>query len=1012
MFIYLLLKPCRFRSCKIAWCCLYVGTLPVQQLVLLLGLFAIAVCCCWVLGSLVIVDIQRACCRFFAGCFGCPACRLLLSYGKCWLIDASGEDMTKKKFTKQAGQSQVQTLGTKDTNSNSKSHEDTGRVLDETTKKSFASLFKFNRNPSKGISLFKVKSKEYVVEVDYQEFDNEKERQKILDGGPYMIYGKPLILKNMPPLFEFGACTNTVVPVWVTLLGLPVDLWNTQVLAKICSKITEPLCTDAMIGWKERIFYARVLVEVDIAKELVKEQGKEMEEGQNKTCSVVHKTPYMGIQMDVQRADKGVQKKITRTLVEKGAKRIPTKDKDKPMGKNEATTLERRKGPPFIFHDHEYRMVEYSNVVGFGLLETKLEEGKLFDIMKWKFREWKVMYNFNMHAAGRMVIIWNPRLASVDVTEVTSQAIYTSITCKIFLKNFWVSFVYGLHLVVERRPILKGDDRQGQTQVSSYEVRDFLNLRGFGIDGSFTTSMEEINGELLTLYVKLLGSHHEVHGFDVMVLEVGPKIGSYESVLQGIETYGLDLISLTDFYRAWSTMCKGVMEYHVLEQAAGWSRAEGYKEMYAWLDDFEVAELFIARAQQFGKSGMEHHVLRKQQGSIVLRNTRRWNDALLSKALWNIHDKKDTLWCQWIHHYYIKGGTIWAVAARDKLAEAEGLVSGAIHRVFSWLIGGAFNTAEPYDYFKPKGHPQGTPHHFPTMMLVEWSQRINQRNPLHPSFRIIEILAKEFHCSKWESRRDAITRLSSSWKPPNKFYIYKLGWLVFQFDREEDIQKILDRRPYMIYGRPLILKNMPPHFELGACTSIVVPVWITLPGLPVDLWNAQALAKICSRIGEPLCIDAMTRRKERISYTRVLVEVDIAKELITELPIKLPNGLNHGLEETPQCPSGDITNEGQGDHLKKNSKQGMNESGKQRIELEGGQKENTIAEDKLVETEGSIAGAIDHVAAWVLGINLHTSETYEYFKLAGQNQIWAKGMEHHQRMGRAKKEHVHNQQQP
>lgn len=86
-----------------------------------------------------------------------------------------------------------------------------------------------------------------------------------------MIYGKPLILKNMPPLFEFGACTNTVVPVWVTLLGLPVDLWNTQVLAKICSKITEPLCTDAMIGWKERIFYARVLVEVDIAKELVKE---------------------------------------------------------------------------------------------------------------------------------------------------------------------------------------------------------------------------------------------------------------------------------------------------------------------------------------------------------------------------------------------------------------------------------------------------------------------------------------------------------------------------------------------------------------------------------------------------------------------------------------------------------------------------------------------------------------------------------------------------------------------
>lgn len=39
-----------------------------------------------------------------------------------------------------------------------------------------------------------------------------------------MIYGKPLILKHMRPLFEFVACTNTVVSVWITLPGLPVDL--------------------------------------------------------------------------------------------------------------------------------------------------------------------------------------------------------------------------------------------------------------------------------------------------------------------------------------------------------------------------------------------------------------------------------------------------------------------------------------------------------------------------------------------------------------------------------------------------------------------------------------------------------------------------------------------------------------------------------------------------------------------------------------------------------------------
>lgn len=40
----------------------------------------------------------------------------------------------------------------------------------------------------------------------------------------------------------------------------------------------------------------------------------------------------------------------------------------------------------------------------------------------------------------------------------------------------------------------------------------------------------------------------------------------------------------------------------------------------------------------------------------------------------------------------------------------------------------------------------------------------------------------------------------------------------------------------------------------------------------------------------PLCTDRMTGLKEKISYARVLGEVDIAKGLILEVPIKLPNG--------------------------------------------------------------------------------------------------------------------------
>lgn len=139
-------------------------------------------------------------------------------------------------------------------------------------------------------------------------------------------------------------------------------------------------------------------------------------------------------------------------------------------------------------------------------------------------------------------------------------------------------------------------------------------------------------------------------------------------------------------------------------------------------------------------------------------------------------------------------------------------------------------------------------------------------------------------------RIEAITRLRSSWKIANKFHIYKSTGLVFQFENEEDRQKILDGGPYMIHGRPLILKHMPLLFGFEACTNAIVLIWFTLLGLLVDLWNAQVLAKLCAKIGESLCTDAMTGRKDRISNARVLVEVDIAKDLVTEVPIKLPDG--------------------------------------------------------------------------------------------------------------------------
>lgn len=42
-----------------------------------------------------------------------------------------------------------------------------------------------------------------------------------------------------------------------------------------------------------------------------------------------------------------------------------------------------------------------------------------------------------------------------------------------------------------------------------------------------------------------------------------------------------------------------------------------------------------------------------------------WNRATISKLLFKIYSKKNKLWVQWVHSYYIKGGQVWGVISKQ-----------------------------------------------------------------------------------------------------------------------------------------------------------------------------------------------------------------------------------------------------------------------------------------------------------------------------------------------------------
>ncbi|GFZ21500.1 hypothetical protein Acr_29g0006620 [Actinidia rufa] len=98
-------------------------------------------------------------------------------------------------------------------------------------------------------------------------FDSTEDHNKVLENGPYMIYGSPLLLKLMTKSFSFGKEAINTFLVWVQLRNVPLTLWNPIIFGMICSRLRRPIHMDRLTTSKERITYARCLAEVGHTKE-------------------------------------------------------------------------------------------------------------------------------------------------------------------------------------------------------------------------------------------------------------------------------------------------------------------------------------------------------------------------------------------------------------------------------------------------------------------------------------------------------------------------------------------------------------------------------------------------------------------------------------------------------------------------------------------------------------------------------------------------------------------------
>ena len=101
-------------------------------------------------------------------------------------------------------------------------------------------------------------------------FNNAENRGIAVEEGVQMFDKKPVIVKPREPNIEVTKQKVEKVPIWVRLVGLDIKYWGKNALTKIAGLIGHPLKADRATTRKDRLTFARELIEMPLNKEYPK----------------------------------------------------------------------------------------------------------------------------------------------------------------------------------------------------------------------------------------------------------------------------------------------------------------------------------------------------------------------------------------------------------------------------------------------------------------------------------------------------------------------------------------------------------------------------------------------------------------------------------------------------------------------------------------------------------------------------------------------------------------------
>ncbi|WCJ31778.1 zinc ion binding nucleic acid binding [Euphorbia peplus] len=102
-------------------------------------------------------------------------------------------------------------------------------------------------------------------------FDRASDRSRVVEGGPWTVQGHYLTVRTWTSDFRAAAATINSTLVWVRFPDLPVQMYNEDFLKMIAGSFGKAVKVDLNTLKASRGKFARVCVEIDLAKPLIAE---------------------------------------------------------------------------------------------------------------------------------------------------------------------------------------------------------------------------------------------------------------------------------------------------------------------------------------------------------------------------------------------------------------------------------------------------------------------------------------------------------------------------------------------------------------------------------------------------------------------------------------------------------------------------------------------------------------------------------------------------------------------